>query len=318
MDNLNLGFFFDSARRDHAWTLLALEDAYRRAKTTEACFRADAEDETSASRRAAGLYESPVAFDALALDLEFADHPALADALFLIDYAPDVDKPPLSAEALDRIACLPRVAALDVSALAFFRVLFNRDIPLLPAPLAPVLPLAGAPARRVALVIHDLALARAVGADLRRALARIDPHLEIVELARASRAPTPQSAWLAAELHNTLAHVHIGAPADSAAFGRLIDTMNFRAPCVVFEPARLKRDGDVELKWRRPDYQADVNLVWTSSLKAFSEAAAGVLRDRAFAEALVRNGLSEVALFHEQVQNSLLPLKFAETYGNPS
>ena len=318
MDSLKVSLFYDSAQRDHEFTLLGLEDAYRRAESTVACVRADAAGAAPRGPWRSNAGEDLVAFDAISLDIEFANHPILRDSLFLLDSAVNLAAHPWRGGEWDRLACLERVAAIDVRAWAFFRLAFNREIPLLPAPLAVFRGLSMTQARRMALIHNDLALAHSVGPQIRRALRRLEPDFEIVEVTNAYRRPVRQSDWLKANLLNAAVHVHVGAPPDSVSVGRLIDSMNMRVPCVVFDDAHVRIDSDVPIRWRRPVYVNDVNSVWVSTVKAFEDVARVVLRDRSWAQSLTRNALREVAIFHEQVQKSLLPTKFVDAYLAPA
>jgi len=314
MDSLKVGFFYDSARRDHECTLLGLEDAYRRAEATVSTFRADAQSASPPPRPNTRLDEDLVPFDAIALDLELAEHPILSDALFLLDSATNLTTFPWREGQLDRVACLDRIAAVDIRAWAYFRAAFNREIPLLPAPLPVFRALTPAQSFRAVIIYNDAALAHAAGPEIRRTLRRRAPDLDIFEISNCYRTPIRQSEWLAANLLNAAVHVHLGAPPDAISVGRLIDTMNMRVPCVVFEEARTRFDANAPHKWRRPVYVNDVNSVWVSSMKAFEEIAQVVVGDRSWAQSLTRNALREVAFFHEEVQNSLLPRKFVDNY----
>lgn len=314
MESLKVGFFYDSARRDHECTLLGLEDAYRRAESTVATFRGDVQNDAPPPRALSSLDEDLIPFDAISLDLELAAHPVLRQGLFLLDSATDLPAFPWRGGELDGVADLDRVAAVDVRAWAFYRMAFNREIPLLPAPLPMFRALMPANSSRAVLIHNDAALAHSAGPEIRRAIRRAAPDLEIVELANGYRRPASQSAWLKANLHDAAVHIHVGAPPDAASVGRLIDTMNMRVPCVVFDEARMRFDADAPLKWRRPVYVNDVNIVWVASIKAFEEIAQVVVNDRSWGQSLIRNALREVAIFHEQVQNSLLPKKFVDAY----
>jgi len=314
MDSLKVGFFYDSARRDHECTLLGLEDAYRRAEATVSTFRADAQSASPPPRPNTPLDEDLIPFDAIALDLELADHPILSNGLFLLDSTTNLMAFPWREGQLDRVACLDRVAAVDIRAWAYFRAAFNREIPLLPAPLPVFRGLSPAQSSRAVIIHNDATLAHAAGPEIRRIIRRRAPDLEICQVSNSYRSPVRQSEWLAANLHNAAVHVHVGAPPDAISVGRLIDTMNMRVPCVVFDEARTRFDTDAPLKWRRPVYVNDVNSVWVSSMKAFEEIAQVVVGDRSWALSLTRNALREVAFFHEEVQNSLLPRKFADNY----
>ena len=127
-----------------------------------------------------------------------------------------------------------------------------------------------------------------------------------------------QSQWLDADLQSASAHLHVGLPCDTVSFGRLIDSMNMRVPCVVFEGGRNPNDFDASIVWRRPVFQCDVHVVGVASIKALGEAVRLVVRDRTWAQHLTRNALREVAIFQEQIQNSLLPAKFVEVYATQS
>ncbi len=314
MDSLYIGFFHDSTRRGHQCTLRGLEDAYRRSKSTVGFFSADARDDAPPPSTILRLKDDLSPFDAISLDLEFAGHPVLCNALFLLDSATDMTALPWRGGELDRIACLERVGAVDLRPWAFFRTAFNRDIPLLPAPLPQQRGMGSAPARRAILIYNDTALAKSAGPEIRRALDSGEPEFELVEIANTLQRPISQAEWLGSNLQNAAAHFHIGAPPDSVSVGRLIDSMNMRVPCVVFDEARSSYDADLPLKWRRPNYIHDVNVVWISEIRAFGETARAVMNDRTWAQSLTRNGLREVAIFHEQIQNSLLPTNFVENY----
>ncbi|MGO9740835.1 MAG: hypothetical protein ACLPN5_04850 [Roseiarcus sp.] len=314
MDSLYIGFFHDSTRRGHQCTLRGLEDAYRRSKSTVGFFSADARDDAPPPSTILRLKDDLSPFDAISLDLEFAGHPVLCNALFLLDSATDMTALPWRGGELDRIACLERVGAVDLRPWAFFRTAFNRDIPLLPAPLTPHRAASLSTARRVILICNDAAVAKSAGPEIRQAISAAAPEFEVIEVANTLRRPIAQSEWLEANPSHAAAHVHIGAPPDAISVGRLVDSMNMRVPCVVFDHTGSRYDADVSLQWRRPNYIHDVNIVWVSDITTFAETARAVLKDRTWAQSLTRNGLREVAIFHEQIQNSLLPTNFVENY----
>jgi hypothetical protein len=159
-----------------------------------------------------------------------------------------------------------------------------------------------------------LALARRSLNEIREAIRRVEPDFAVAEVLNPYQSPMRQSHWIESNLPSASAHLHIGFPPDAASFGRLVDTMNMRVPCIVFEGAQNPRDADTPTLWRRPAYEHDVNVVRVDSIKAFAEALRVVIKDRTWAQHLTRNALREVAIFQEQIQNSLLPTKFVEVY----
>jgi hypothetical protein len=314
MDSLKIGFFHDSARRDHLFTLSALEDAYRRSRSTSFCFRADATADSKAPQGAREFEDELTLFDAIALEPEFCRHTILRDALFLFDSAVDLASPAWRDGELDDIGDLPRVAALDIRSWALFSETFDREIPLLPAPLGSHRAIPPPPGSRIFLLVNDEALARRVLPEFLTGLMRVDAGVTVAEFRNPYRSPARQSDWLEAPLAGAAAHVHIGQPPDSVSCGRLIDSMNMRTPCVVFDGDTEPLDADVPLLWRRPNYEHEGNLLRPGSVEALIAATRTVVRDAPYAQRLVRNALREVAVFHEQVQNSLLPSLFTETY----
>jgi hypothetical protein len=192
--------------------------------------------------------------------------------------------------------------------------MFAREIPLLPAPLAAHRGAVSRAGHRVALIINDVSLHRRIGPEYTTALRRVDPDIAVTEVHNSYLEPMRQSEWLAPALADAGIHVHIGPPAESLSFGRLIDSMNMRAPCVVFDDGAGPIDANAKFVWRRPAYRPGVNLLQAQSLAELAEATLSVARDPAFAQLLVRNALREVAVFHEEVQSSLLPSQFVENY----
>jgi len=318
MDSLRIGFFHDSTKRDHACTLLGLEDAYRRARSTSSSFRADARDGGTAPDAAPDAAEDFTTFDAISLEPEFSRHPILRESLFLFDSAVDFSEYPWRSGEFDEVGRLPRVAALDVRAWSAFSVIFNRDIPLLPAPMAPFRGAVTGRTRPIVVIVNDLALSRRALAEIRAAIRLAEPDTAVVEVLNPYLSPMRQSQWLDADLQSASAHLHVGLPCDTVSFGRLIDSMNMRVPCVVFEGGRNPNDFDASIVWRRPVFQCDVHVVGVASIKALGEAVRLVVRDRTWAQHLTRNALREVMNFQEQIQNSLLPAKFVETYATLS
>ena len=298
--------------------MLGLEDAYRRARSTSSSFRADARLGGNEPDEAPDATDGFTTFDAISLEPEFSSHPILRESLFLFDSAVDFADYPWRGGEFDEIGRLPRVAALDVRAWSAFSVIFNRDIPLLPAPLAPFRGAVTARTRPIIVIVNDLALAGHALAEIHAALRSAEPDTEVVEVHNPYLSPMRQSEWLGANLQSASVHLHVGLPPDAVSFGRLLDTMNMRVPCVVFEGERNSHDWDGSLVWRRPAYRHDVNVVGVASIKSLGEAVSLVVRDRTWAQHLTRNALREVAIFQEQIQNSLLPAKFVEVYATQS
>jgi hypothetical protein len=314
MDSLRIGFFYDSRKRDHECTLLGLEDAYRRARSTSSQFRADAGSDGPRVGFGADLADEFTTFDAISLEPEFSRHPVLRESLFLLDSAVDFETYPWRNGEFDEVGFLPRVAALDMRPWSVLSVLFDRAVPILPAPMAPFRGPSGAQSRRVFVIINDFVLAERARVEVDAALRRAEPDIQAMEIVNPYQNPMRQSAWLSANLQTASAHLHIGFPADAASFGRLLDTMNMRVPCVVFEGKQGPHDADAPILWRRPAYEHDVNVVRVHSIKALAEAMRIVLKDPTWAQHLTRNALREVAIFQEQIQNSLLPTKYADSF----
>ena len=305
MDSFALNILCDPELRDHEYTLRGLEENSLAAGLFTEC-RTINPRTFALEGDAAEAPADPFSLTrAISLDLEFADHAELRGALFLLDDATDLMGFSGSPGRLDLFADLPRIAALDVRAWAFYRSILRRDIELLPAPLP------GSPGGRprdsgaVVVLVNDPALAAEIGDEISRIVSWLRPEVEIVDLVNSYRDPAPQRAWRDARLPGAGAHVHIGRPPDTISAGRLIDSMNMGAPCIVFDEAPLARDADVPLRWERPAYANDVNIVQASTIRELSQALSAVLREPTWAQTLRRNAFREVSRFREQLKNAL-------------
>ncbi|MFC0389672.1 hypothetical protein [Muricoccus vinaceus] len=315
MRGLRIGLFSDDERRDHSYSLRGFRDAFERSDHVIGCYDVTPADTVSHERLREALETPFSSFGGIALDTEFGGLPEFAQALFALDCASALNRRDWTETEMDKAASLPRVVALDVRPWSFYRSVFDREVPLLSAPLPSYRGFA--PSRRPAVVIinNDLALAGQSLDEVRRAIRSVGGGIEIHEITNGYAAPAPQAAWLDPRLPFAGAHIHIGQPPDTVSAGRLIDSMNMRAPCIVFDDTRAPRDAGVSVPWRTPAGVNDVNMVRTSSISALGTAIRLVLEDRAWSGSLVRNALREVETFQAQFQASFLR-RFTEDHAS--
>lgn len=306
MRGLRIGLFSDEERRDHGYSLRGFRDAFERSDLVIGCYGVTPSDTVSHERFREALETPFSSFGGIALDTEFGALPGFAQVLFALDGASALNRRDWTEAEMDEAASLARVVAIDVRPWSFYRSVFNREVPLLPAPLPSYRGFA--PSRRpaVVIVVNDLALAEQSLEEVRRAVQGAGGGIELHEITNGYAAPAPQSAWLDPRLPFAGAHIHIGQPPDTVSAGRLIDSMSMRAPCIVFDDTRSARDTGVSVPWRTPAYVNDVNMVRTSSISALGAAIRLVLEDRAWSGSLVRNALREVETFQSQFQASFL------------
>ncbi|KAA2211408.1 hypothetical protein [Teichococcus oryzae] len=306
MRDLKVGIFFDGQKADHSYTVLGLKNAFERSATISECFALTPQDEAAHAALQQALAEPLASFDGVVLETDFAALPGCGGMVFLLDDAVRLNQRDWRESELDQVGTLSRVLAADIRAWLFFRDIFRREIPLIPAPLPSYAGYAPHKEQRVALIVNDLSLGEYCHSGIVGAIRSVRPEIDIIEIVNGYRAPAQQSAWLNPRLVNAAAHIHIGHPPDTVSAGRLIDSMNMRAPCIVFDDTFSRRDLGVTVPWRLPNYINDVNIVRTSSLAAFSTAVRVVLQDPAWSRNLIRNAGREVEDFQAQFQNTFL------------
>ena len=306
MRDLKVGIFFDGERADHGYTLLSLRNAFARSTLISASFAVSPQDVAGHVALRQAVAAPLASFDGVVLDPDFAKVPGFNAMVFLMDNAAALNRRVWELDELDAVGALSRVVACDLRAWSFFRGVFRRDIPLIPAPLPSFVGYSSRKEQRVAVITNDLVLAEHCRSGILSAVRTVNPDIEIIEIANAYRAPAPQSVWLNPKLVNAQAHIHIGHPPDTISAGRLIDSMNMRAPCIVFDDTYSQRDLGISVLWRLPEYISDVNIVRVSSLAAFSSAVRVVLQDPAWSRNLIRNAGREVEEFNAQFHQRFL------------
>jgi hypothetical protein len=305
MRDLKIGLFFDDRRADHGYTVLGLRNSFERFALITECFALTPQDQASHSLFRNAVAAPLASLEGIVLDPDLATLPGCGGMAFVMDNALALSTREWKEAELDEVGALRRVLATDIRAWSFFRSIFRREIPLLPAPLPSYITY---PTRekRVAIIVNDLMLAEHCRGGIVATVRSINPKIEIIEITNGYRNPAPQSVWLNPKLINAAAHIHIGHPPDTVSAGRLIDSMSMRSPCVVFDDTFSQHNLGISVNWRLPNYINDVNIIRVSSLAAFGTAIRVVLQDPAWSRNLIRNAGREVEEFQAEFQKTFL------------
>ncbi len=300
MQDLIFGLFHDNAARGHSYTLAGIRDTLERSVNPSLCFELTPSNHETQDAFTRAISRPYVSFQGVVLDFSLHDCPALRPLQFIADDAYVSTDADFDGDDLDNISGLPKLAAFDYRPWAFFKTTLDRDVPLLPAPM-PVHRGSSAPeGARIVLIVNDAHLARHCAASIENLIRLEAPDAEIMRITNTPDAPVAQEVWLDARLLNARAHVHIGFPHVALSAGRVIDSMNTRSPCFVFEGAATDADLGVHLSWERPRLVNEVHFMHTSSMSAVPAAIKSILHDRAWSASLVRNASRAVEEFRLQ------------------
>ncbi|MBE9605540.1 hypothetical protein IAI18_11730 [Acetobacteraceae bacterium H6797] len=314
MKDMKVGLFFDGQKSDHSYTVFALRSALLKTNLVSECLEVTPYQEAGHIAFREALSASFMAFDGICLDLEFGRVPGCTSMLFALDGSLGLNAREWTEAELDHAAQIGRIVAFDLRPWSFFRGVLNREVALLPAPLPHFASIPITNRSRVVVIVNSKTLADHYLDGITQSIRAIRPNIEISVIQNLHTAPAPQSAWMDGNLLRADAHLHIGHPPEAISAGRLIDSMNMRAPCIVFDDALAQADSGIALPWRTPQYLNDINIVRSSSMASLGPVIKAVLLDKAWSQNLVRNATREVDAYQTQFQKLFVePLMASRT-----
>ena len=302
MKDMKVGLFFDGQKSDHSYTVFALRSALIKTSLISDCLEVTPYQEAAHIAFREQLTAPFASFDGICLDLEFGRVPGCSTMLFALDGSLNLNTRTWTEANLDQAALTSRVVAFDFRPWSFFRSILSREVVLLPAPVPHFSNTQTNNRARAVIIVNNKALADHYLDSITQSIRAIRPDIEISVIQNLHNTPAPQSAWMSASLLRADAHLHIGHPPEAISAGRIVDSMNMRSPCIVFDDALSQVDSGIPLPWRTPQYQNDINIVRSSSMATLAPAIKAVLLDKAWSQNLVRNATREVEAYQLQFQ----------------